>query len=171
MSPAAPFSPRDGLGHLSSVVVVDPRFNAYSALAESARQGKLSLHIRSSGSDAIKLGRRLHVDAWLVAAELDDMSGQDLVELLRADSSGAQVAMVMEDTDGRRHAIACGEATEVGADSISHPISLADLERLLGMPSEERARVFGRQGFSRSFVTLPVGVGAAMIAIAVLMMG
>ena len=40
-------------------------------------------HIRSSGAEAIKLARRRRVDAWLIAADLDDMSGHDLVELLR----------------------------------------------------------------------------------------
>jgi hypothetical protein len=52
----------------------------------------------------------------------------------------------------------------------AQPISLADLERLLGLPSEERAREFGSNG-SKPFVTLPVGIGAAVIAIAVLMIG
>jgi CheY-like chemotaxis protein len=106
-----------------------------------------------------------------VAAELDDMSGHDLVELLKGDTSETPIAMVVDATRGRRNAVDTAAATEAGADAtLSHPISLADLERLLGLPSEERAREFGSNGL-KSFVTLPVGIGAAVIAIAVLMIG
>lgn len=166
MSPATPFDAQ--AGSLPSVVVVDPQFNAYATLAASARLGKLQLHLRSSGGDAIRLSRRIHVDAWIVAAELDDMSGLDLVELLQGEATDAPVAMVVDAARGRLTAV---EAAEAGADvALSHPISLADLERLLGMPSEDRAREFGSQGI-RPYVTLPVGIGAAVIAIAVLMIG
>lgn len=166
MSPAAPFDAH--AGSLPSVVVVDPQFNAYATLAASARLGKLQLHLRSSGGDAVRLSRRIHVDAWVVAAELDDMSGHDLVELLKCEAGEAPIAMVVDAERGGRSAV---EATEAGADvALSHPISLADLERLLGMPSEDRAREFGSTGL-QTFVTLPVGIGAAVIAIAVLMIG
>jgi CheY-like chemotaxis protein len=140
-------------------------------LAASARLGNLQLHLRSAGTDAIRLNRRIHVDAWIVASELDDMSGHDLVELLKSECSDIPVAMVVDAARGRRNAVESAAATEAGADvALSHPISLADLERLLGLPSEERAREFGSNG-SKPFVTLPVGIGAAVIAIAVLMIG
>jgi DNA-binding response OmpR family regulator len=169
MSPAAPFDV--DAGRVPSVVVVDPQFNSYATLAASARLGKLQLHLRSSGGDAVRLGRRIHVDAWLVAAELDDMSGHDLVELLKGEATEAPVAMVVDALPGRRQAVESAAAAEAGADTaLAHPISLADLERLLGMPTEERAREFGG-GSLRPFVTLPVGIGAAVIAIAVLMIG
>jgi CheY-like chemotaxis protein len=169
MSPATPF---DALcGSVPSVVVVDPEFNSYATLAASARLGKLQLHLRSGGADALRLSRRIHVDAWIVAAELDDMSGHDLVELLKGDANDAPVAMVVDASHGRRNTVDSAAATEAGADStLSHPISLADLERLLGLPSEDRAREFGSDGL-KPFVTLPVGIGAAVIAIAVLMIG
>ena len=169
MSPTAPFDAH--AGNVPSVVVVDPQFNAYATLAASARLGNMQLHLRSSGADAIRLSRRIDVDAWIVAAELDDMSGHDLVELLKSECSDIPVAMVVDAARGRRNAVESAAATEAGADvALSHPISLADLERLLGLPSEERAREFGSNG-SKPFVTLPVGIGAAVIAIAVLMIG
>jgi CheY-like chemotaxis protein len=169
MSPAAPFDAHGG--NVPSVVVVDPEFNSYATLAASARLGNLQLHLRSAGTDAIRLNRRIHVDAWIVASELDDMSGHDLVELLKSECSDIPVAMVVDAARGRRNAVESAAATEAGADvALSHPISLADLERLLGLPSEERAREFGSNG-SKPFVTLPVGIGAAVIAIAVLMIG
>ena len=169
MSPAAPFNAL--AGSVPSVVVVDPEFNSYATLAASARLGKLQLHLRSGGADALRLSRRIHVDAWIVAAELDDMSGHDLAELLKADANDAPVAMVVDAARGRRNTVDSAAATEAGADvALSHPISLADLERLLGLPTEDRAREFGTNGL-QPFVTLPVGIGAAVIAIAVLMIG
>lgn len=168
------------VGHgVPNVVVVDPRFDAYKQLASSARLGKIGLHFRSSGSDAIKLARRLEVDAWLIAPDLDDMSGHDLVQLLQERHSAAgegetaKVAIVADaGTSGRRLTVAQQEAAGAGADSVlSHPITLRDLERLLGLPAEERSKVFADTGAARAFITLPIGVGAAVVAIAVLMLG
>lgn len=170
MSPATPYFTASS--DVPSVVVVDPRFDAYTSLAASARKGRIDLHMRSSGSEALRLGGRMHVDAWLVAADLDDMSGHDLVELLQAQAGGSPVAMIVDEMDGRRGMLAEQSAREAGADDVlSHPISLLDLERLLGLTAEERAHEFVGVVGRRQYVTLPVGVGAAVIAFAVLMMG
>lgn len=181
MVPESRLASNDALGSrgpLPSVVVVDPRFDAYQQLAASARLGRLDLHFRSSGADAIRLARRLPVDAWLIAADLDDMSGQDLVQLLRAQHGrmgAAEAKVAMVDTNvpgGRQRKLADRDALDAGADEVfTHPITLRDLERLLDLPVEERSKVFADVGSARAFVTLPVGVGAAVIAIAVLMLG
>ena len=178
MSPASAGAPPS----IPSVVVVDPRFDAYGPLAASARQGKITLHFRSSGADALRLARRFPVDAWLIAADLDDMSGHDLIELLETQSAGSRsagvqshgpaIACVQSESEGPPVEVARREACEAGADSLlTHPITLADLEGLLGLPEEERAKVIQAPAPTRAFVTLPVGVGAAAVAIAMLMMG
>jgi CheY-like chemotaxis protein len=155
-----------------SVVVVDPRFDAYGPLAASARQGKITLHFRSSGADALRLARRFPVDAWLIANDLDDMSGHDLMQLLEEKLHGGIVACVGDEAEGRPAKVARREALEAGADShLVHPITLADLEGLLGLPEAERAKVIAAPAATKAFVTLPVGVGAAAVAIAMLMMG
>lgn len=158
---------------IPNVVVVDPHFEAYKPLATSARLGKLNLHFRSSGIDALKLARQRRVDAWLVAVELDDMSGHDFLELLQARLEGSRAAIVQPGTtQGRDSVIAVREAGEVGADAIlTTPITFHDLERLLGQVGSGLAAVDPGFRTSRAFVTLPVGVGAAVVAIAVLMMG
>ena len=156
---------------LPGVVVVDPRFDAYSALAASARLGKIDLHMRSSGSGALKLADRIQVDAWLIATELDDMSGEDFVGLLQARRGDAKIAMVDEATQGRRFVLAEQAGREAGVDMVlSTPITVADLEELLGLSIEERRLRFPATA-GRSWAALPVSVGAAMIAIAVLMIG
>jgi CheY-like chemotaxis protein len=174
---AAVSSPESGL-NVPSVVVVDPRFDAYKQLAASARLGRIGLHCRSSGADAIKLARRLRVDAWLIAPDLDDMSGNDLVQLLKDRHEGAGVddakvvIVAASGTTGRQKTLAEREAIDAGADAlIQHPITLRDLERLIGLPVEERSKVFADTGAGRAFITLPVGVGAAVVAVAVLMLG
>lgn len=149
-----------------NVVVVDPQFDAYRELAASARSGRIGLHFRSSGSQAMKLARHLEIDAWLVAGELDDMSGHDFVELLGALRGDAKVAMIGEGFAASR------SASEVGADMVvSQPITVADLEELLGLPAEERNRRLAAKGFAGSWAALPVSVGAAVVALAVLMIG
>lgn len=158
-----------------SVIVVDPRFDAYGPLAAAARQGRLNLHLRASGAEALKLARRLRVDAWLVAEELDDMSGHDFVELLGSlsgDTSG-KVAMVgsSDAEPAARAALAATAAREAGAHAfLSQPIDLADLADFLSAPAETRAAALAAPAGS-GFLTVKVGIGAAMIAVAVLMMG
>lgn len=147
---------------LPSVVVVDPQFDAYQELAASARSGRIGLHLRSSGAQGLKLARKLEVDAWIVAAELDDMSGHDFVELLGSLRGGSKVAMVA----------ASRAAAEAGADLVmSQPISVGDLEELLGLTVEERSRQLAARGFAGSWAALPVSMGAAVVALAVLMIG
>jgi len=142
------------------VVVVDPAFAAYGDLVASARTGRIGLHLRSGGMAALRLADRLAVDAWIVAAELDDMSGTDFVELLAERRGGSKVAMV----DAGRGA--------PGVDKVlAEPITFSDLEELIGLPVAERRQVLARPAGSGSWVAVPVSVGAAVIALAVLTLG
>jgi CheY-like chemotaxis protein len=170
--------PADDDCRVPNVVVVDPRFDAYASLAASARAGRIGLHLRSSGGEALRLAQRLPVDAWLIASDLEDMSGHDLVALLepsreQSDGSVAKVAVIESaEPGGRRWAQAQSEAVAAGADSVmSDPITLADLEDLLDLPLEERSRVLATRTGGRPFATVPIGVGAAVVALAVLFMG
>jgi DNA-binding NtrC family response regulator len=148
-----------------NVVVVDPRFDAYKPLAASARLGKLNLHLRASGSEALKFARRRRVDVWLVGTELEDMSGNDFLELLQSRVGGSKVAVVGA-TGGSR------DAADPSADTVlSTPITFRDLEVLLGLaPGDRPVLPESANRASRAFVTLPIGVGAAVVAIAVLML-
>ena len=152
---------------IPSVIVVDPRFDAYGALATEAREGRLHLHLRSSGSEALRIARRRPVDAWLVAEELDDMSGHDFVGLLNSlDADGGTGAVAMVDSCD------AGAAASLDVDAIfQQPISLEDLSRLLTLPAEQRPEAVSLPIGRRGLVSLPVGIGAAVIAMAVLMMG
>jgi CheY-like chemotaxis protein len=158
-----------------SLVVVDPRFDAYTSLAASARLGKITIHFRSSGAEALKLARRLRVDAWLIAPELDDMSGHDLLPLLQSQLAAKglgdkKVAVVAESAaGGSPWCRAESDAREAGVNSLlSHPITFQDLEALLGRPADEQAQGSTLAGPAQAFFTLPVSVGATAVAIALL---
>ena len=161
-----------------SVVVLDPRFDAYHELAASAREGRILLHIRSSGAEGLAIAKRRSVDAWLVAADLDDMSGLDFVDLLRShlevskatDSEGGEqrVAIISEVPGRPGH----WEATEHAADhTMVKPISMSDLERFLEMTPAERDMILPGRDLARSILTLPVSMGAAVASLAVIALG
>lgn len=158
-----------------NVVVVDPCFENYKPLAASARLGKLNLHFRSSGAEALKLARRLNVDAWLVAPELEDISGADFLELLQTRFGQSRMAMVESATLGSAGSeVARQPGEEAGeGEALTPPITFRDLEKLLGLPAEERAVLLSYQKTTaaRALVSLPFGVSAAAVAVAVLMLG
>ena len=161
-------------GRVPNVVVVDPDFGNYKPLVESADSGRLHLHFRTRGAEALKLSRRMQVDAWLVAADLDDMAGRDFVEILQGRLGQARLAMVETATPGSaRWKDAQRDAGQAGADGIlSPPITFRDLEQLLGLPADERAVLFAHASPAvRALDVLPIGASAAAIAIAVLMLG
>ena len=148
-----------------NVVVVDPQFDSYKDLAAAARQGKINLHFRSSGADAIKLARRTRVDVWLVATELDDVSGADFVTLLQGRFGPTQLAIVESAASGSTGATPA-------AAVLSPPITMADVEQLLGRSTAEPPVLpFVASTATRPFVTLPMGVSAAVAAVAVLILG
>ena len=161
-----------------NVVVLDPRFDDYQELAASAREGRILLHMRSSGAEGLAIAKRRSVDAWLVAADLNDMSGLDFVDLLRSQLEASNAT----DTEGGEQRVAIisevpgrpghWEATEHGADTtMVKPISMSDLERFLEMTPAEREMILPGRDLARSILTLPVSMGAAVASLAVIMLG
>ena len=64
------------------------------------------------------------------------------------------------------------DAAEAGVDAVlSQPISWADLEELLELTVEERGQRLKARGLVGTWAALPVSVGAAVVAMAVLMIG
>lgn len=69
-------------GPVAEVVVVDSSCDRFGDFVRAARNGEVGLHFCVDGRSAMRLARRLRVDAWIVAAELPDMTGCDLAEML-----------------------------------------------------------------------------------------
>lgn len=155
-----------------SIVVIDPRFDAYQSLATAAKLGRCSLHLRASGRAALHLLSKRRVDAVIVGVELDDMTGLECVALLRvqhADASPrteAPVVLMAGSGSGEHvaHAASGCDAT------LSRPITIRDVEDQVRI---RRGR--GRGGLVmpavlRAMATLPVGVCAAAVSIAALLL-
>jgi len=131
---------------IRSVIVVDPSFNSYRELAAEARQGRIDLHLRSSGSAALALAGKVKPDAWIVAADLDDMSGSDFVELLRGQSgitgpvcftTAADVmqAALGNDVQAVQASIGCDELERLIADTTIAPRTKGQmLAKFLALP-------------------------------------
>jgi len=64
------------------VVIVDSSCDLYGDFVRSAQEGEIGVHFCVDGRSAVRLARRFRADIWLVAAELPDMSGFDLLEML-----------------------------------------------------------------------------------------
>jgi CheY-like chemotaxis protein len=67
---------------INEIVVVDPICDRYGDFVEAAQDGLVGLHFCVDGQSAVRLARRFRADVWLVASELPDMSGFDLLEML-----------------------------------------------------------------------------------------
>ena len=145
------------------VAVVDPRFDEHVELAAQARAGLVELHYRTSGADALRLARGRHFDAWLVAGDLDDMTGADFAGLL-----GERVAAGMTATPVSAGApvivIGTGSADQPG---IAGTVTVEAIRRVMA-PETAPAR---NTSWLAKIGTLPLGVTAAMMAITVLVAG
>lgn len=64
------------------IVIVDAMCDRYADFVRAAETGEIGLHFCVDGRSALRLSRRFRADAWLVAGELPDMSGFDLISML-----------------------------------------------------------------------------------------
>ena len=67
---------------VTEIVIVDSSCDAYGDFVRAAQAGEVGLHFCVDGRSAVRLARRFRADAWLVASDLPDMSGFDLVDML-----------------------------------------------------------------------------------------
>ena len=132
------------------IVIVDSTFDRYDDFVAAAQTGQIGLHFCVSGQSAVRLARRYRADAWLLAKELDDMSGFDLLEMLSPHvlqsavdplRSGARVSL----GDMTRGRVAL--TTHSGVFIVADAYCLED---------EQRALVSGVSGYLVRPVTLDV---------------
>ena len=67
---------------INEIVIVDGTCDRYGDFVQAAQAGEVGLHFCVDGRSAVRLSRRFRADAWLVASELPDMSGFDLLDML-----------------------------------------------------------------------------------------
>ncbi|MCE9629608.1 MAG: hypothetical protein K8S94_02655 [Planctomycetia bacterium] len=67
---------------INEIVIVDGTCDRYADFVQAAQAGEVGVHFCVDGRSAVRLSRRFRADAWLVAAELPDISGFDLLDML-----------------------------------------------------------------------------------------
>ena len=154
-----------------NIVVVDPRFDAYQSLVTAAKLGRCSLHFRASGRAALHLLSKRRPEVVIVGEELDDMTGDDCVALLRAQHADASpggeapVVLMASAADGQ-----CVGGPVGGCDAmLSQPITISDVEDQVRIRRRGRG-VVRIPALLRAMATLPVGVCAAAVSIAALLL-
>jgi CheY-like chemotaxis protein len=132
------------------IVIVDSTFDRYDDFVAAAQTGQIGLHFCVSGQSAVRLARRYRADAWLLAKDLDDMSGFDLLEML---SPHVLQSAVDPLRSGAR--ISLGDMTRGHAALTTHSgvFIVADAYCL---EDEQRALVSGVSGYLVRPVTLDV---------------
>ncbi len=111
------------------IVIVDASCERYGDFVQAAQAGEVRLHFCVDGTSAIRLSRRFRADAWLVAAELPDMSGFDLLDMLVPHVLQADVDPLLGGSPlslGR-----VGEAARSGVFIVSESYRVEDEQRAL----------------------------------------
>ena len=104
----------------SHIVVVDARPRDYRDLVPLAGKHGWHLHFLTSGLAAVRFVRGSGVDLWMISVTLPEMSGFDLLEMLRDQVASANVFLVADryDAEQERRACCCGASLYLckGAD-------------------------------------------------------
>ena len=130
---------------IREIVIVDSSCERYGDFVEAAQAGEVGLHFCVDGRSAVRLARRFRADAWLVSADLPDMSGFDLLDMLSPHVLQADVDPMLS---GSRISLdRMGEGLRAGIFIVSDAYLLAD---------EQRALASGVAGYLVRPVTLDV---------------
>lgn len=130
---------------IREIVIVDSSCDRYGDFVQAAQAGEVGLHFCVDGRSAVRLARRFRADAWLVSAELPDMSGFDLLDMLSPHVLQGDVDPMLS---GSRISLdRVGESFRAGIFVVSDVYRLAD---------EQRALASGVAGYLVRPVTLDV---------------
>jgi PleD family two-component response regulator len=130
---------------IREIVIVDSSCDRYADFVRAAQDGEIGLHFCVDGRSAVRLARRFRADAWLVSADLPDVSGFDLLDMLSPHVLQGDVDPMLS---GARISLnRMGESLRAGIFIVSDSYRLAD---------EQRALASGVAGYLVRPVTLDV---------------
>jgi DNA-binding NarL/FixJ family response regulator len=95
------------LASQSHIVVADPRPHDYHELAALAGRYGWHVHLLTSASATLRLARSTTAALWMVNTRLPDMSGFDLLEMIREQLSSARVFIVADRYNPEHESRAC----------------------------------------------------------------
>lgn len=144
----------------SRIVVVDSQFDDYRSLASAAQHGLCTVHFRSSGAAARRLLSKHPADAVIVGVDLDDMSGQDFVDLLGASATSRPVVLM-----------AAEHGRPIDGDAVvRHPVLWRDVDNHFPRPTVSGHAVARAALVMRALNSLPVGASIAALAFGALLL-
>lgn len=114
---------------IDEVVIVAPEVGRFAELVAAGRRGEVGLHLCIDGRSALRMSRRFRADVWLVAADLPDMSGLDLVEMLLPSVARAEVDPLVGGATASLDRI--GDTLRTAVLVVAEAYSFADEQRAL----------------------------------------
>ena len=138
-------SSANGGQRIREVVIVDPSIHHYGDFVASARKGQIGLHFCADGRAAMRMAKRFRANVWLIAGELPDMSGFDLLDMLAEDIEQSSVDPLRSGS-----CVSLGHLDEISKSRI---YVVADEYRI---EDEQRALAAGVTGYLVRPVTLDV---------------
>ena len=130
---------------IREIVIVDASCERYGEFVRAAQDGEIAVHFCVDGRSAMRLARRFRADTWLVAADLPDLSGFDLLDMLAPHVLQANVDPLLS---GSRISLdRLGRAGRVGIFVVSDAYRIEE---------EQRALAAGVTGYLVSPVALDV---------------
>jgi len=127
------------------IVIVDSAIHHYADFVAAARKGIIGLHFCADGRAAMRMAKRFRADIWLVAGDLPDMSGFDLLDMLTEDIEQSSVDPLRSGS-----AVSLGHLDEVAKSRV---YVVADEYRI---EDEQRALAAGVAGYRVRPVTLDI---------------
>jgi DNA-binding response OmpR family regulator len=103
----------------SHIVVTDARPKDYRDLALLAGENGWHIHFLTDGRAAIQFARPRAADLWMINVRLPEMSGFDLLKIVRDRVPGVPVFLVADryDSEEERRACGCGAALYLCKDA------------------------------------------------------
>lgn len=121
--------PADVRDRIAQIVIVAASCDRFGDFVRAAQAGEIGLHVCIDGHSAVRLAKRFAADAWIVAVDLPDMSGFDLVDMLSA-------RLLADDVDPPRSRARLihergGEAVHAAIFTVSDDYRIEDEQRAL----------------------------------------
>ena len=111
------------------LVIVSPACDRFDEFIAAGRRGDVGLHFCVDGRSALRLARHFRADLWLVAVDLPDMAGLDLLEMILPSVAQSGVDPFLAGT--RATLVNAGEGLRSGVFIVAETYCFEDEQRAL----------------------------------------
>ena len=110
-----------------NVIVVDPQPEDYTEIVSSVDERQLRLHLFATGDEAIRSSAATWCELWLVNMQLPDMTGIELMSLIRERDPQAAVFLVGNVQDSKDEIAARSAGSTAYVCKPAHAVWLSGL--------------------------------------------